>query len=392
MLTTYHRIQLFFIAALVSMAAGCVEDRVRPEAEGAHPVGWGDTMHIDDPDFHGSVLATTGYPLDTCAKCHGGDFRGGDVDVSCETSGCHTATVQACGTCHGTFPSDPKPATGAHGKHDLACTTCHIVPTSIMDGGHISGTVELTFGGLATTGGLSPTFDAATAQCGNTYCHGAASPPWTGALPSCGGCHAIPPATHALFSRVADGEASCTTCHPAPGSASHVNGTLEVTVNTCNACHGDSTSAAPPTALDGATAATDPKVGAHQRHLDPSLPGRIGPVVACAKCHQVPAEVQSEGHLDDSAPADVRLPIGGVYDPVAGTCQVWCHFDNSPGPSWSDNSGGQRACDACHGFGPLLTRAGTPHPTVLQPTLAECKTCHPHDAVVHMNGTVDFVY
>ena len=60
----------------------------------------------------------------------------------------------------------------------------------------------------------------------------------------------------------------------------------------------------------------------------------------------------------------------------------------APGPVWTDASGAARACDACHGFPPVLTRQGTPH-TSAPPALAACLGCHPFSPEAHVDGHVD---
>jgi hypothetical protein len=167
-----------------------------------------------------------------------------------------------------------------------------------------------------------------------------------------------------------------------------VNGVVDLTVPSCTTCHGSGDHANPPVALDGSTDPSSRGVGAHDRHLNPSLPDRISAPRACNDCHVVPASVTSPGHLD--APTRVRFPFGGSYDTSSATCTVWCHFDKSPGPTWTDASGSARQCSSCHDFPPRTTRAGDPHPSVAG-DIAVCRTCHVFDPAHHVNGVVDFV-
>jgi hypothetical protein len=81
---------------------------------------------------------------------------------------------------------------------------------------------------------------------------------------------------------------------------------------------------------------------------------------------------------------------GGAYDPSTLTCVVGCHWNNVPGPTWTDTSGAPIACDACHGFPPQLTRTGAVH-TAAQPELSACMKCHPWSPTTHVNGVVDLV-
>ena len=369
------------LAAFALALAGCSSERDLPHGEGVHPDGWADQ---DDAEFHGVFLGDNGYPLDECRACHGGDYLGGDVGVSCVASGCHTDTVDRCGTCHGA-EDDPRPVTGAHAEHAGYCATCHPVPAAVAAAGHIDGTVDLVFSGLAVAGGATPVYDGTS--CSGSYCHQLGSPAWEDSGPlACSACHTAPPDSHVRFARVAADETSCTTCHPGPTESTHVDGAANVGEPACNTCHGGS-NGVPPPALDGSTDPTTVGVGAHRRHTDSLLPGRIGRVVPCARCHTVPGEVRAAGHLDGAAPADVTLPLGGNYDSAGNSCVVWCHWDNDPGPTWTDDSGAARACDACHGYPPVQTRIGTPHPPA---TPDQCTDCHVLAPATHVDGKVDF--
>jgi predicted CxxxxCH...CXXCH cytochrome family protein len=111
-----------------------------------------------------------------------------------------------CGACHGAGAS-PWPTTAAHPAHEnptltepLACSSCHIVPATILDPVHLDGTVHVTFSGLATARGSAPVWSGG--QCTNVACHGAnlpgpaAAPAWddmSEAQAKCGACHGIPP-------------------------------------------------------------------------------------------------------------------------------------------------------------------------------------------------------
>ncbi len=141
------------------------------------------------------------------------------------------------------------------------------------------------------------------------------------------------------------------------------------------------------------TASTDPTtargVGAHAAHLDPAFPNRIASPLLCNDCHEVPTRLVQAGHLDPSS-AQVRFPFGGAYDPAGATCTVWCHFDKTPGPVWTDDTGAAAQCDSCHAFPPVLTRAADPHPSVAG-ELSACLRCHAFGPTTHVNGVVDYV-
>ena len=374
------------VAAIACAAAGgaCVVERERP-AGGVHPAGWTDAR---SRSFHGVFLKQAGYPLGDCRVCHGDDYAGGPVGSSCVE--CHQQGVEACDTCHG-GSLHGLPATGAHWAHAGLCEDCHRVPEDARSGLHPNGAVEVTFSGL---GAIDPTaaWDPGARRCANVYCHGGMETPWEPPAPDldCNGCHGAPPESHSRWTVGAPPE-GCARCHPHPGAASgeHVNGSLDTLPLGCDGCHGKGPRGAPPPALDGSADPGDPGVGAHRRHLDITLDDRIGAPARCEDCHPVPASVEDPGHLDAAAPADVTLISGGHYDAAEQRCTVSCHWDRSPGPRWTDSSGAERACDACHESPPSETRAGTAHPSAQG--LDACLTCHTFEPASHVDGHVDIV-
>lgn len=378
------------LAALLAglLLAGCEVARELPAGPGYHEGGWADR---GSARFHAGWLRDHGDALDDCKKCHGSDYAGGAVGVSCNSAGCHQRAggPEFCGTCHG-GAAGPRPATGAHAAHRSFCGECHAVPAQVKAKGHRDGVAQVVFSGLAVADGATPTWTAATQTCAGTHCHAGSAPVWKkpeGPV-ACDTCHGAPPATHARWSRVAPA-GSCAGCHPVAPDPRHLDGETDLLPSiTCDTCHGSGPLGAPAPALDGATEATARGTGAHRRHLDETIPDRIGKVVPCAGCHHVPASITAPGHLDTSAPADVFLPGGGTFDAATAGCTVDCHWDRAPGPVWTDISGGARACDACHGFPPLLTRQGSPH-TIAPPTLAACLGCHPFSPETHVDGHVD---
>jgi predicted CxxxxCH...CXXCH cytochrome family protein len=378
------------IAAVAVLLSGCTVVRALPSGAGEHPAGWADPQSAA---FHGPWLHANGDSLDACRTCHGADYQGGAVGVACTSQGCHTQPggPEFCGTCHG-GAAGPLPSTGAHALHAAFCNDCHQVPATVSAPGHLGATARVAFSGLALANGAMPAWIPSQQRCSGVYCHEGQSPIWqapAGAV-RCDACHATPPASHQLWSRVATA-ASCTTCHPVPPAATHVDGIVELASGVaCDTCHGHGPQGAPAPGLDGSTDPTSRGVGAHQAHLDPAFPGRTGKVVDCATCHPVPASITTPGHLDHGAPATVTLPQGGAYDPGGQSCTVWCHWNKSPGPVWTDASGGALACNACHGFPPVLMRNGQIH-TAAQPVLGACLTCHPFTPATHVDGIVELL-
>lgn len=409
------------VAAAIALCAiaSCTRERDLPEGEGVHPAGWddktSDAFHArwlqDRRAQHGDELAK----IAECRQCHGDDYAGGPVGVSCtENAGCHTKKggPEFCGTCHGS-DLGPMPTTGAsagaHQLHQPFCALCHNVPDKLDSPGHVDGKIDVIFSGIAIANESKAAYDATKRTCSDVYCHNRATIAWkapAGQAP-CNLCHDTPPSeSHAAWMRVANTTQACATCHPAPEkpeiAGAHIDGHLDVNTEiACGTCHGtEASQGAPAPALDGSTATTSPGVGAHRRHLDPALPDRIGKVVPCKLCHTVPANWASPGHvlddngqLDAASPAEVHLPFGGTFDaatdPKNPTCVVACHFEKKR--IWTaDDPGTVPACDSCHGFPPLYLRDGTPH-TQAPPELSACLKCHPYSPATHVDGTVDLL-
>lgn len=389
------------LALIAAFGAACEVERNIEHEGGMHPPGFAEK---DSPDFHQKYLRSEytknkSYPLATCRRCHGDDYNGGDAGLSCNQSGCHDhaaaknipAGVEWCGTCHNEH-APPEPTSGSHHAHKQGCQNCHHVPESAREVKHPDGQIEVTLSGLAALGGLPAQWNATERRCENTYCHGNASPIWESppAQLPCDTCHEAPPKNHARFvASIGPTPDGCALCHPAHDDPRHLDGKFELLDMPCNTCHGTSADGAPPKALDGGM-----DTGAHQRHLDPTLADRMGKPVDCDTCHEVPATVLASGHIDTSAPSDVRI-WGGTYDPVARSCVVSCHWDKDPGPVWTDKSGAPRQCDGCHGFPPAKTREGVPHPQVeeqeLEAKIDKCRTCHQFEPATHVNGHMDFL-
>ncbi|MBK8254783.1 MAG: hypothetical protein IPK82_19250 [Polyangiaceae bacterium] len=378
-------VPLWLLAAFGGAYACTVEREIDYEG-GVHPPGF---AVKDNAEFHGAYLKSITYKMGTCRGCHGDDYSGGAVGFSCNQSGCHENGVEWCGTCHnGKAP--PQPETGAHNIHTFGCQNCHTVPQNAREYAHPNGVVGVAMVGLAEHLGNTPQWDPNTQTCKTTYCHGSQSPEWEmpqGPLP-CNTCNASPPDSHKRFP-ISDPPEGCEPCHGKHEDPTHLNGQIDVFEPSCTQCHGSLPDGAPPPALDGSMSPSSRGVGAHTRHLDSALPDRMGQAVECVECHDVPAEMRANGHMDLAAPADVRF-IDGEYNIVNGSCVVSCHWNKDPGPLWTDTSGAPRACDGCHDYPPLLTREGTPHPAV-EASAETCQLCHQFSPSTHVDGHVDFL-
>jgi predicted CxxxxCH...CXXCH cytochrome family protein len=211
--------------------------------EASSPVGCGD-CHASPPADHFSG---------PCTGCHaeanatGTALSGGPLHLNGKVDLGNGSGL--CGACHGTGDS-PWPGTAAHPAHQsptltepLACSSCHVVPATILDPVHLDGTVHVTFSGLAVARGAAPVWSGT--ECTNVACHGAnladpaAVPAWndpSGAQSQCGACHGIPPTDHTTST-----DCSRSDCHgsevtldasgapliSASGLALHIDGVIE---------------------------------------------------------------------------------------------------------------------------------------------------------------------
>ncbi len=292
----------------------------------------------------------------TCTRCHGDASRAGDAVTRA------APPFDIFGNTTTDFPG-----VGAHARHltgtsiaaPVACTACHVVPDTTNAPGHNDGVTQVVLAG----GG---TWNRGTRTCANSGCHGETSGVWTRpreVAATCGTCHGLPPPPpHPQAG-------TCAACHADvmhdDGSVrdvtKHVDGTVQVTAARCDACHGNDETGAPPRALDGGTATSQPGVGAHTRHLEGGLTTRP---VDCTTCHAVPAMPVTAQHPD------------GV---VQVTCDTACHF-GAP-PEWTASLA--PGCAGCHGAPPP-----PPHPAATQ-----CALCHPavsaDTRMRHVDGQLD---
>jgi predicted CxxxxCH...CXXCH cytochrome family protein len=364
-------------ATLARWVAGGTPAKV----DGVHDPGFADPR---SGAFHGTALRAARWaPMldpndpEACGRCHDGAparpegvtlaAPGAPACVSCHDQ---PGGALACGTCHGSasraypprdpcfFPSDAAQG-GAHAAHlqasairstPLVCSTCHPVPDAagpVIAGLHGDGSVEVAFDPQVVAGETS--YDRASGTCA-VSCHdrgGArARPAWNDTTPmGCGDCHLSPPAGH--FS------GACTNCHAEPNASGtalsrgqlHMNGKVDLGDGSgaCGACHGSGDSPWPSTA-------------AHPSHQNPSLTVPL----ACTSCHVVPAQIIDPVHLDGT----VHVTFAGLAT-ARGATPYWdgtrctnvaCHgaglADPAAMPAWSDTSGAEARCGACHPIPP----------------------------------------
>ena len=238
------------------------------------------------------------------------------------------------------------------------------------------------------------------------------TPTWkTAATLVCNSCHGMPPSATST-GRTHPNRADCGTCHTGytgttVNVATHVDGTIEYTTQTCTTCHGDPArtgsdanlvafSSAPP--VDASNASTGAKVGAHVKHLLTGAAGgpSFSKQVACSECHNaaIPATPLHANGLPNVA-FGTLAKTGAVTPSYAGsTCSnTYCHgnFQNGAGANPITWTAAAMTCTSCHGTPP-----GGTHPA--GSTLATCGNCHGNysnatssivNPALHVDGTVD---
>ncbi|MBI5067626.1 MAG: CxxxxCH/CxxCH domain-containing protein [Deltaproteobacteria bacterium] len=347
------------------------------------------------------------------------------------------ASQSGCSLCHGSADNAAPPralagatstgdrAVGAHQAHlrggrfrgPVACTECHPARPTVGTTGHGDGTVDIRFGSLATTGGLSPRWDPGQPGCSATYCHGGtlaggsvASPQWTrvdGTQAACGTCHGLPPSTLSrggAHPQVGGGVTACAACHPQTVKADgtidlaagkHIDGVVQgpPAGGTCTSCHGDpgrqppALAPAPPIDTAGGAASNQRGVGAHLAHL---LAGPMAGPIACTECHAYPPVGAHPNGAVDMAFGPLASQ-GGASSWNGATCAVYCHGARLDGgtnrsPAWTTVDGSQAACGTCHGLPPAALSRGGSHPAAPGGVTA-CAGCHAQTVLA--DGTID---
>jgi predicted CxxxxCH...CXXCH cytochrome family protein len=385
--------------------------------------------HPQSVDPQGFIVVASGTHMNGkaetsalgCTSCHGdptrtGNMAGADANLaSAPPVASANAPAYAVGSHLGHV--NPEAATALMGP--IACAECHVVPT---DSTHANNPPArpVVFGPLSTTNGAAATWNAGSAGCAASYCHGNfsyngvsgsnATPLWTDTTPlACTGCHGMPPTGHLAVAAPVTA-ASCASCHPlavnADGSINlvdrgHLNGKPDTAALGCSSCHGDAgrtgtlpgtdanLASAPPVAPPGAPAFA---VGTHQGHMNPTASSYLMPPIACSECHAVPTD---SAHATSPPAQKVvfgTLSRSGGAAPswnagTAGCAASYCHgnftFNGVSGanaiPVWTSTA--LLACTSCHAMPP----AGHPAYTGAA-TAASCFQCHPQS--VNADGTI----
>jgi predicted CxxxxCH...CXXCH cytochrome family protein len=348
--------------------------------------------------------------LNLCSTCHAGKTSHNKHGQNIQCNDCHGAHVEY----------DPNDPTGSKGIN------AYLIRRSVAKG--TSGTGKIFFVYTAArleyknanntgvcqgchavpTGSNSSDKHAllvATAQdCQGCHTHG--TPVGVSGAGSfsaaCGGCHATPP-NGSSFPNIAGSHAIhvgnnsitfCQTCHTAPDSLNHNNGTVNLlpavgfSANSCSTaiCHaspyGSNFSLTPSwysaagsigcaACHSGGGAFTgvgqSPATGSHNKHMATSM--------SCGQCHlgTVAGAAGGNFHVNGSIdvangyPANVTKHVAGTY---AGTCTTTCHSVTTAAvktPTWGTTSD----CNSCHETVPTTGSHGL-HLGVF----SVCSDCH----------------
>ena len=297
------------------------------------------------------------------------------------------STVLGCDGCHQKMSTT---GTGSHTQHvtnaGFDCNVCHGAGywgtgNSVINavGTHVNQSINLAFTGLAG---------------GTTYTKGTSFAAASAAYGTCtGNCHGSGTNTGVWGSNTTN--AQCTKCH---GLASTP---AEYAADTNRAAPGWNTGTGTGVSTTGATAFTDPDVGAHNAHLKSTQVYSDG--TSCNSCHIVPVNVTDGNHMT-ARPAEIvwgtlakSYGLTPAWSTSTNTCSnVYCHGARMP--SW-DTGGTSRIvvwttnmlsgtpavngdCNKCHGAPPTKGDSATTHTGYT--TMGSCNQCHSH---VNLNGT-----
>ncbi|HEY6176682.1 MAG TPA: CxxxxCH/CxxCH domain-containing protein, partial [Kofleriaceae bacterium] len=333
--------------------------------------------HIDTPlpaevIFSGIGAGGSWNGANCSSYCHGTTLK-----TSAGTPAGGTATTPSwtrvdgmqkqCTSCHGAPPPAPHP-------QDTACQNCHADAgpnlTIKTPAQHIDGTIQIT--SVHPPGYNDRTkhgydFDAmGSASCATAGCHGLALTGGNTGGPSCNSCHTPNWQTD------------------------------------CKFCHGTAANGAPPEGVLGQTAASDPHVGAHAKHVGATA---MHAAWDCNYCHTKPSTALTPGHIDGTGAivqAEVvfsSLNPSSSFSFAATTCAAsYCHgsgVTTKTSPAWTSTTA--LACvDGCHGGAPNRTGMSSNHRRSAH--ARSCNTCHKsvvdgNNAIInvalHVNGAKD---
>jgi len=306
----------------------------------------------NQPGYHGAAAI---QDVDSCQQCHGSDYRGGSIGVSCYS--CHfgptgNAVPSGSSWVHGSTPH------GSMSPQVSTCNACHTTSRTYGNGPASCHDCHLT---------VNHATGAAWLSSSNSGYHGAAAQQ---DVDSCQQCHGSD-------YRGGSSGVSCYSCHFGPtgsqvpsgsswvhGSTPH--GSLSDEIATCNACHTSSRSSGNgPASCHDCHLTVNHATGA--AWLNSSNSGNHGVAAtqnidSCAACHGSDYRGGSSGvscYTCHFGPTGSKIPSG----------TSWTHASTPHGTM----SGSATTCNNCH---ELNRSYGNPPAT--------CHDCH--TAVNHATG------
>lgn len=286
--------------AALSLAPGCIDPKspaaVAERRPSFHTPAWSLPA---SPEFHGKVLAVQAFDATACRPCHGAQYDGGLVGVSCRA--CHASyphpagwaeghaeslqdtgwALRACSACHGTNYDVVKVRN--------SCRTCHLQPA----GPEACNTCHGNFGGdgsnpadVAPPAGVDGETDPATPAVGAHQAH--LAQPGQAPFATCAECHVVPATLEAAGHIDTDGHAEIRfgvrTTTPTESGARQPLPAYDRSAETCSNtyCHGNwgllQTASSYPFVYSGA------RMLGHN-----AAPGWTRPnTVFCGSCHALP--------------------------------------------------------------------------------------------------------
>jgi len=387
-------------------------------------------------NYSGARAPRTGYTLGsgTCSTyCHSNGNPSALVFVAMTTSKAWNGSkvMTTCNNCHGRSNAYGYPdyangggnttTSNLHQGHMIgmtsttACADCHrkaaevAVPDRFRpySTSHLSGGPNVIFNMQQSHIGSKATVVTAVNEvtCSNIVCHGQAKGPqlvWGAKKAGSGN----------------PGVRTCTKCHGDANAADYLTNYSSATIAPGANGVGTDTSMVN-------TAATSPRVGAHQRHL---LTDMISNAIKCGECHVPVTNVRSGNHWNYSTATitfNGRATVGGGSIYVSRTNGImqcnntYCHTGKynsgtTIAPFWNmtglvkETATTVGACTKCHAMPPTAYGGHQQTPlsdsAALSTIVGSCQSCHSNisssatnmsnafaDKNIHVNGVINYI-
>jgi len=348
----------------------------------------------------GSKIWTGSATITNCNKCHGRSTTTGYPDYA--NGGASTATSNLHAG-HMSGLTSTTDCADCHRKTAETAVPNRFRPYSTT---HLSGAPNVVFNKTKTYIGNNANVTISGAQgwtvtCSNLVCHGQGAPVW-GSQPS-----------------GAAGVRTCTKCHGTRTASDYLSNYSSALIAPGYNGEGTDTSMTK-------SAATDARVGAHQRHLVSNV---ISAPVKCGECHVVVTNVRSGNHWNYStatltfsgrATANAHTPTVTRTNGIISCSTTNCHtgkynsgttitpFWNMTGIVKETANRADAACTKCHAMPPSGYAGHAGYVVNASDTMAQiastCGGCHTNlkgtalnvsdafvDKTLHINGTMNYV-